>query len=81
MKVGEIVKLGKEMLELLQKAGIKVSYVKYLSMYEEYRNRMTKHEKKSYVVMCLSEKYKISERQVYYLIKTFEKDCKLYALE
>ena len=81
MKVGEIVKLGKEMLELLQNSGIKVSYVKYLRMYEEYQKRMKKHEKKSYVVMCLSDKYKISERNVYNIIKLFEQDCKFGAVE
>lgn len=69
------------MLDLLQKSGIKVNHVKYLRMYEEYVNRVKNKEKKSYVVMCLSEKYNISERQVYYLIKTFEKDCKISALE
>ena len=79
MKVVEIVKLGREMLELLQKSSIKVNYVNYLGMYEEYVSR--KSEKKSYVVYCLSQKYGISERQVYNVIRKFEKDCKIGSLE
>lgn len=79
MKVVEIVKLGREMLELLQKSSIKVNYVNYLGMYEEYVSR--KSEKKSYVVYCLSQKYGISERHVYYVIKKFEEDCNFCSSE
>ena len=81
MKVAEILRLSKEMLELLQKSGIKVNHVQYLRMYEEYVEHLKSHEKKSYIVLCLAKKYSISERKVYYLIKTFEKDCKIYALK
>ena len=80
MKVAEVLKLGEEMLKLLQDSCIKVNYVQYLGMYEEYVERV-KTEKKSYVVTCLSEKYHVSERQVYYIVDKLGRDCNFGAVE
>ena len=80
MKVIEVTKLGREILEILQNSCIKVNYVRYINMYDEYIERV-KTEKNSYVVRCLSEKYGVSERQVYYIIKKLDQDCKFGAVE
>lgn len=37
-------------------------------------------EKVSYVVAVLSEKYSVSERKVYALVKRFQSDCKIFAV-
>ena len=37
-------------------------------------------EKVSYVVAVLSEKYSVSERKVYALVKRFQSDCKPVAV-
>lgn len=50
--------------------------MKYIEMYEEYEAMVSIGEKISYVATTLSNKYRISERQFYYLIKRFGKDCK-----
>ena len=39
-------------------------------------NHFYKHEKVSYAVAVLSEKYSVSERKVYALVKRFQSDCK-----
>lgn len=80
MKVVEILKLGQNWLELLQDSCIKIEDVRFIAMYEEYQSMVAAGEKKSYVVACLSEKYKVSERQVYYVIKRFGSDCKICAV-
>ena len=79
MKVVEILKLSKIWLELLQKACIRVCDVRHIAMYDEYCRLISEGNKKSYAVMFISEKYGISERQVYYIIKKFDSDCNLSA--
>ena len=37
-------------------------------------------EKVSYTVAVLSEKYSVSERKVYALVKRFQSDCKMTAV-
>ena len=81
MKVVEILKLGRIWLELLQKSCIKVDDVRFLSLYDDYKRHVKGGEKVSYVARLLSEKYDVSERQVYYIIKKLNKDCNLSAME
>lgn len=80
MKVIEIMKLGRNFLEVLQKSCIKTEYLRFIDMYDEYLTFVSNGEKKTYAVTLLSKKYNISERQVYYLIRKFEHDCKICAL-
>ena len=79
MKVIEIMKLSRNSLELLQKSCIKTDYLKYIDMYDEYTSIVSEGNKKTYAVTYLSDKYGISERQIYYLIRKFEKECKICA--
>ena len=76
MKVIEILKLGRNMLETLHEACIKLSDFEHIAMYDEYVSMIEEGLKKCYIVAFLSEKYEISERKVYYVIKKFETDCK-----
>ena len=79
MKVVEILKLGQNWLNLLQKACIKIEDVAYLALYDEYMEFIKKGFKKSWAVSHLAEKYEISVRQVYYILKRFAEDCNLCA--
>lgn len=80
MKVIEILKVSREIIEMLQKSCIHIGDVRYVGLYEDYESLMARGEKKSYVVALLSEKYKISERKVFYLLKKFGGDCKIDAV-
>lgn len=80
MKVVEILKLGQNILKTLQKARIRIEDVRYISLYEDYQLFMNDGYKKSYAIAVLAERYNISERQVYYLLKRFETDCKVDAV-
>lgn len=80
MKVIEVLKIGKNILELLQSSCISIKDVQYVALYEEYMNIIKSGGKSTYAAAYLSQKYKISERKVYYLVKKFGGDCKLGAV-
>lgn len=79
MKVYEILKLTEGVLKTLQDSCIKIGDIDYLQMYDDYVNLIHQKHKKSYVIAVLSDRYKVSERQVYYVIRRFSKECKIRA--
>ena len=81
MKVIEIMKLGRMWLEMLQKACIRIDDVRHIEMYEEYRKIISEGGKKTHAVAVIVEMFHVSERQVYYIIRKFEQDCKVCAAE
>ena len=80
MKVIEILNLNKELLKKFQYMGIRMDDVKFIDLYDEYITMITEGEKVSYVIAVLSEKYGVSERKVYDLIRRFKSDCNLLAV-
>jgi len=80
MKVIEILKLGREILKTLQESCIKVEDYKYIELYEQYLDIVRSGGKSSYAVAVLAERYGISERKVYYIVKKFSTDCTIGAV-
>ena len=80
MKVIEILNLNKELLKKFQNAGIRMEDVEYIDLFNEYLALVTQGEKVSYIVATLADKYTISERKVYDLIRRFKSDCNLSAV-
>ena len=80
MKVIEILNLHKELLKNFQKAGIRLDDVEYIDLYKEFRTLQNNGEKVSYIVAILADKYCVSERKVYDLIRRFKTDCNLLAV-
>ena len=80
MKVIEILNLNKELLKKFQTAGIRLDDVQYIDLFNEYLALVTRGEKVSYIVATLADKYSVSERKVYDLIKRFKSDCNLLAV-
>ena len=54
--------------------------VYYIDLYIDYTRLLDQGEKVSYTVAILSEKYSVSERKVYALVKRFQSDCKMTAV-
>ncbi len=79
MKGIELLKISRFLLETLHNACIKASDVKFIQMYEEYIKMTEEKMKISYIATVLSEKYEISERQFFYLIKRLSQDCNIAA--
>lgn len=80
MKVIEILNLNRELLKIFRKVGIRLDDVQYIELYNEYQVLQKEGNKVSYIVAVLADRYGISERKVYSLIKRFQSDCNLLAV-
>lgn len=80
MKVIEILKLNKELLKICRSVGIRIDDVQYIELYNDYNRLLIAGEKVSYIVAVLAERYAVSERKVYSLIKRLRSDCNLCAV-
>lgn len=76
MKLYELLDFNKELLKRLEEAGIRLEDARYVDLYADYVHLLNQGEKVSYSVALLSEKYSVSERKVYALVKRFQSDCK-----
>lgn len=75
MKLFEAINFNRETLNRLISAGFKLDDCKYLDLYAEYVEMRRGGGKTTWAVAYLSEKYSVSERKVYNIIKHFETDC------
>lgn len=80
MKVFELINFNRELLKKLQDAGIRLDDARHIDLYSDYVDMYQQGEKVSYIVATLSEKYAVSERKVYGLLKRFQSDCKPFAV-
>lgn len=80
MKVIEILKLNRELLKICRDVGIRLDDVQYIELYNDYNRLLAAGEKVSYIVAVLAERYAVSERKVYALIKRLQSDCNLCAV-
>lgn len=80
MKVIELLNFNRELLKKLQEAGIRLEDARYIDLYMDYVRLLNQGDKVSYVVAVLSEKYSVSERKVYALVKHFQSDCNSLAV-
>ena len=80
MKIIEVLKFNRELIKRLKIAGIRLEDEEFVDLYTDYTALLNRGEKVSYIVARLSEKYAVSERKVYMLIKRFKSDCKPLAV-
>lgn len=76
----EALKLSGCVIERLEKAGTKPGDYKYVGLFEDFRNARKRGEKVSYIVACLAERYNVSERNVYDIVRRLGSDCKTISL-
>lgn len=75
MTLFEILNFNKELIDGLVSVGFKPDDCRYVALYADYINMRSKGEKVTYIVSYLSERYKVSERKVYNIIKKFGTNC------
>ena len=80
MKIIEILKFNRELIKKLKTLGIRLEDEEFVDLYTDYTTLLNRGEKVSYIVALLSEKYAVSERKVYTLIKRIKSDCKPLAV-
>jgi len=73
----EILKMNEQLFKLMRENGIETSDVQYIYLYEDYKRMKAKKHKVSYIVCFLSEKYEITERGIYKIIKRFGERIKV----
>lgn len=80
MTLFEALKFNRKPLELLISLGGKQDDLRFIDLYTEYEVMKNRGEKTTYAVAFLANKYSVSERKVYDVIKRFGKHCTLGAV-
>ena len=75
MKIIEVLKFNRELINKLRNVGIRLEDAEYVDLYSDYTEMLDQGDKVSYAVAVLANKYGICERKVYALIKHFQTDC------
>lgn len=75
MTIFEILKFNRELLERLLKMGVRLEDTRDIDLFGEFNDMVVAGEKVSYAVAVLADKYGISERKVYALLRHFRNDC------
>ena len=80
MKVIELLRLNRQLLNVCRDEGIRIDDVRYIELYNDYRHMLAMGDKVSYIVALLAVRYNVSERKVYSLIKRLQADCNFGAV-
>ena len=75
MTIFEILKFNRELLNRLRNAGIRLEDADYIDLFVDFNDMVGRGDKVSYAVAILADRYYISERNVYSLVKHFQNDC------
>jgi hypothetical protein len=75
MTVFDVLNLYQTPFEWMLNSGIHIEDVSYVGLYKEYIRMKKEGYKMTYIVVFLAEKYRISERKVYTLIKRLSNTC------
>lgn len=76
MTIYEILSFNKELLQRLSESGIKTSDYRYVDLFRDFTQMVREGNKTTYAVAVLSDKYSISERKVYDVIRRLAGNCK-----
>lgn len=80
MTLYEVLAINKEMIIRQQEYGAKPDDCRYIDLYRDYLQLRDDGEKVTYIVSLLSERYHVSERKVYSLVKRFGQHCSIGAV-
>ncbi len=75
MTVFDILNLYQTPFRWMLKSGIHIEDVNYIDLYKDYSRMIAHGDKVAYVVAVLADKYQVSERKVYTLLKRLSHDC------
>ena len=75
MTIFEVLNFNRELLEKLRRVGVRLEDAAYINLFVFFNNMIDSGDKVSYAVVVLAERYNISERKVYSLIRHFRTDC------
>lgn len=73
MRRADLIMFNAEMMRKLKKAGIRLDDYKYVDMWRDYVEMLKTAESRKEVMLSLADRYGITDRQVYNIIKHLEK--------
>ena len=73
----DIIKMNESLLKVMNKNSINAYDIKYIDIITEYNELCSQKLKKAYILSHLSEKYRLSERNIYVVIKKMLEDIKI----
>lgn len=73
----ELIKTNETVLKAMIRYKIGVLEVNNLMVYEEYKARKARKEKIGYIMCSLKDKYNISERSIYGIVKRMRKKIEI----
>jgi len=80
MTVFEILNFNRELINRLTQIGFKPEDCRYIDLYSDFEAMRDNGYKVTYIVSFLADKYDVSERKVYDVIKRFGKHCTVGAV-
>lgn len=69
----DLIEFNKELLQKMKQAGVRLDDYKYCDLYRDYVELSKNKTNRKVVFLTLAERYGISDRQVYNIIKHLEK--------
>lgn len=75
MKIIDVLLINRELIERLHNFGIRAEDCQYIRLFQEFEALKNSGEKVTYIVAVLSEKYGISERKIYKIVRKFSSEC------
>ena len=73
MRRADLIMFNAEMMRKLKEAGIRLDDYKYVDMWRDYLEMLKTAESRKEVMLSLADRYGITDRQVYNIIKHLEK--------
>lgn len=73
MKRAELILFNKELFQKLKQAGVRLEDYRYCDLYLDYLELSREDVNRKVVFLTLSERYGITDRQVYNIINHMEK--------
>lgn len=73
MTRADLIEFNKELFQKLKRAGIKLEDYKYCDMYKDYVEMSHTGQSRKAVILTLAERYGITDRQVYNILRHMEK--------
>lgn len=73
MRRADLIMFNAEMMRKQKEAGIRLDDYKYVDMWRDYVEMLKTAESRKEVMLSLADRYGITDRQVYNIIKHLEK--------
>ncbi len=77
MKVVELVKISREAMKMMSNSGIKAEDWQHIELFDEYQTMRGNRDKFRYVIVFLSEKYRLSESSVKRIVRRFSREVRV----